>query len=502
MSSESDVYATVSAAWTEGRLENVLQRQKELAALHGSIKKFSSSLIRALNEDLQTTDESAAEELQLALDAVKHVYDGLDFPASLANERSIKQGASSVDNLVPLGPTLIDPAPHAPVASTLIPLAAAVAAGSAVVILAHSSVPAVNDVLRKILRESVDVEAVALTDDDSANIRQELGLKSFGVAVLQNLDERANTTKLLSQTNPLVRILSPPSGVCAVFVDRSVRDLEAAASHLRNSVLASPRYHPLRVPRLCFVDEIIINDLEGILLSAGSSSIESLQYSDDNEKTQILYKQLKSLFPSLSKKASNIASSSLSSVVALKSSDPITAGSICAVARSIADCHNGILLIPTRSLDHGIDIMNNLNYEMPSQATYVFGESRPSFYVAAFSKTVQVFVNAIPLWALVAVAPNSVSVSNRIMYSRDDFSVNKPVIQDSLKSARAIKVDRKSFWPLMSHTLRLGKIKQPKGGSLSYFERGLILGLALSLVAISGVSVGIHRASHVLFKRT
>lgn len=50
MSSESDVYATASAAWTEGRLENVLQRQKELAALHGSIKKSSSSLIRALNE--------------------------------------------------------------------------------------------------------------------------------------------------------------------------------------------------------------------------------------------------------------------------------------------------------------------------------------------------------------------------------------------------------------------------------------------------------------------
>ncbi|KAL6410958.1 hypothetical protein AUP68_07390 [Ilyonectria robusta] len=33
---------------------------------------------------------------------------------------------------------------------------------------------------------------------------------------------------------------------------------------------------------------------------------------------------------------------------------------------------------------------------MPSQATYVFGESKPSFYVAAFSNTVQVFINAIP----------------------------------------------------------------------------------------------------------
>ncbi|KAH6961790.1 hypothetical protein BKA56DRAFT_599163 [Ilyonectria sp. MPI-CAGE-AT-0026] len=502
MSSASNVYRTVSAAWTEGRLENVLQRQKELAALHGSVKKSSSNLIRALNQDLQTTDESAAEELQLTLDTIKHLYDGLNFPASLANERSIKQGASSVDNLVPLGPTLIDPAPHAPVASTLIPLAAAVAAGSAVVALVHSSVPAVNDLLRKILRESVDVEAVDLTDNDSADTRQQLGLKLFGVAVLQNLHERASTTKLLSQTNPLVRILSPPSGVCAVFVDRSVRDLETAASHLHNSILASPRHHPLRLPRLCFVDETIINDLEGLLLSAGSSSIEPLQYDDDNKKTQALYKQLKSTFPSLSKKTANGTSNYHSSVVGLKSSDPITAESIRAVARSIADCHSGILLIPTRSLDHGIDILSKVNDNMPSQATYVFGESKPSFYVAAFSKTVQVFINAIPPWSLVAVAPNSVSVSNRILYSREDFSVNKPVIQDSLKPARAVKIDPKSFWPLMSHTLRLGKIKQPKGGSLSYFERGLILGLALSLVAISGVSVGVYRASHVFFKRT
>ncbi|KAH7146937.1 hypothetical protein B0J13DRAFT_621864 [Dactylonectria estremocensis] len=139
---------------------------------------------------------------------------------------------------------------------------------------------------------------------------------------------------------------------------------------------------------------------------------------------------------------------------------------------------------------------------MPSQAMYAFGESKPSFYVAAFSKTVQVFINAIPTWSLVAVSPNSASVSNRILYLREDFSINKPISQVSLKPATTGKIDSNSMWPLMSHTLRLGKIKQPEGGRLSYFERGLILGLALSLVAISGVSVSVHRAAQAFFRRT
>lgn len=80
--------------------------------------------------------------------------------------------------------------------------------------------------------------------------------------------------------------------------------------------------------------------------------------------------------------------------------------------------------------------------------------------------------------------------------------MNKPVSQVSLKRVTAVKIDSKSVLSLMSHTLGLGKIKQPSGGRLSYFERGLILGLALSLVAVSGFSVGIYRAGQVYFRRT
>lgn len=79
--------------------------------------------------------------------------------------------------------------------------------------------------------------------------------------------------------------------------------------------------------------------------------------------------------------------------------------------------------------------------------------------------------------------------------------MNKPILQEPLRPVRELATRAKALWPFMSQTLRLGKIKQPKGGRLSYFERGLIVGLALTLVAISGTSMGIHRASQHFFKR-
>ncbi|WAO96476.1 Hypothetical protein NCS54_01414900 [Fusarium falciforme] len=502
MASVLDLYRTVTAAWAEGRLENVLQRQKELASLHSNVKKSSASLIRALTQDLQTTDKSAAEELQLTLDTIKTLYDSLDFPKSISQEVSVKGGASATDNLVALGPTLIDPSPYSPVASTLAPLAAAVAAGSAVIVLANKSAPAVTVELQRLIKESLDIEAIAVTDDDSADTRHQLGTRFFGVAVLQNLSERANILKQLYQKNPLIKILTPPSGIPVAFVDRSVQDLKAVSTHLYHAAIDNSRHNPLRVPRLCFVDETLIVDLEGLLSRTGPKANESLTLTTGQDNAQALSKALKSKFPSVANRTTMKPSGQLPAVIALSSSDPLTVETISPVAELLTESHNGLLLIPTRSLDHGIDILSKLNDNSPSQATYIFGAAKSSFYVAAFSKTLQVFINTIPQWSLAAVVPSSSSISDsQSLFSRGDFSVNKPIIQEPLRPVLELAIRAKALWPFMSQTLRLGKIKQPKGGRLSYFERGLIVGLALTLVAISGTSVGIHRASQHFFKR-
>ncbi|KAM0279854.1 hypothetical protein ACHAO9_011480 [Fusarium lateritium] len=491
MASVLEQYRIVNAAWTEGRLDNVLQRQKELALLHANIRKSSSDLIRAISQDVQISDASAADELQLTLDSIKTLYDSLDFPETLAKEKLVGKGASSLDNLVPLGVVLIDPSPYSPFASILAPLAATVAAGGAAIVLASSKTPNLNTELRTLMTKSLDFEAFAVTEDDSASTRRELGAKHFGAVVLQNLPERDTLFTALYKANPLVKVLSPPSGTPAAFVDRSAQDLEAVASHLVHAGPRAPRRNLLRIPRLVFVDEIHIEQLDKLVRAdAGANTL--LSFGQDQDKAQAFGELVHSKFPSSMWKLST-KRDGLPAVITMADSKEVTAENVEKAAELLAHSTNGLLLVSTRSLDHGIDILNKTNTNKLSQSVYIFASPKASSYVALFTNTLQVFINTIPRWSLAVIAPSTPYVADRLLYRREDFSVNKPILQESLKPAQVLAASAKSVWPFLSQTLHLAKIKQPKGGRLSYFERGLIVGLALSLFAITGTGFGIRR---------
>ncbi|KAF5573708.1 hypothetical protein FPCIR_13882 [Fusarium pseudocircinatum] len=465
MVSALDQYHTVSAAWAEGRLENVLQRQKELALLHANIKSSSTDLIEAICDDLQTSKASAAAEVQLALDSIKHLYDDLDFPNTLAKEKHVRKGASSSSNLIPLGPVLIDPSPYSPFLSVIAPLAAAVAAGSSAIVLATSACDNLDAELPTLINKSLDVEAFAITESDSAKIRRELSKQHFGAVALQNLSLRDDLFTSLCKTNPLIRVLSPPSGIPAAFVDRSVQDLEAVASHLVASGSRTPRYNPLRTPRLVFVDEIHITNLHK-LIRTDTSADASLSFSDGEDKAQAFDKLLTSSFPTAKRKLPQHVSGHLPAVIALDNSDAIIAENVQKAAELLKGSHNGLLLVPTRSLDHGIDILGKINANNPSQATYIFASSEASSYVVMFTNTLQVFINTIPQWSLATVAPSTPFVENRLLYRKEDFSVNKPILQESIHHADSISSEKEPAWSFLSHHLQLDNMGLNAGSSL------------------------------------
>ncbi|KAF5560170.1 hypothetical protein FNAPI_4338 [Fusarium napiforme] len=465
MASALDQYRTVSGAWAEGRLENVLQRQKELALLHANIKSSSTNLVKAICDDLQTSKASAADELQLALDSIKHLYDDLDFPSALAKEKQIKKGASSFSNLIPLGPVLIDPSPYSPFLSVIAPLAAAVAAGSSAIVLAPSASDNLSTELRALLNKSLDVEAFAVTESDSADIRRELGKQQFGAAALQNLSLRDDLFASLCKTNPLIRVLSSPSGISAAFVDRSVQDLEAVASHLVSSVLAAPRYNPLRTPRLVFIDEIHIKNLHK-LIRTDSGADASLSFRNGGDEVQAFNKLLTSTFPNSKRSLPKHVSGHLPAVIALDNSDAIIAEHVQKVAELLAACHNGLILVPTRSLDHGIDVLSKINANNPCQATYIFASSEAASYVAMFTNTLQVFINTIPQWSLATVAPSTPFIESRLLYRKEDFSVNKPILQESIHHVDSNRAEIESTWSLLSHRLQLNTMGLNAGSSM------------------------------------
>lgn len=112
-----------------------------------------NSLTYYFTKDLEITKDGTSVEIDLVLDAVKQLYNRLDFPSSLVQERSVQAGQTSPLNTVALDPVLIQAALPCPLSSTILPLAAAVAAGSCCLVLLCVATPAINEVLHNIIQE-------------------------------------------------------------------------------------------------------------------------------------------------------------------------------------------------------------------------------------------------------------------------------------------------------------------------------------------------------------
>ncbi|KAF7173649.1 hypothetical protein CNMCM5623_005887 [Aspergillus felis] len=508
------LYQTVEAAWVESRLENVLQRQKELAALHSGVKNHRTALIAVLCQDPMVSDASACEEIELSLDAIQKLYESLDFPSTLARERSIQVGRSSSSDLTPLGPTLIQASPSCPLSSVILPLAAAIAAGSCCLVLC-TTVP-VSVELDKIIRSSLDQEAVGVLAQGAMDA-DDLAQFHFEVAVLQDPATTTNNfAATLRRRNPTVRVHAAPTGLPAVFVDRSAADVDAVASWLGGTIAQNPRQHPGRVPRLCFVDEFIIERLASQILRAFPSLEEAQRPMPDGSIMQDIADLLLRTFPSLQRKSILRNPRKLPALIMLERSDPINDETINQVADQVTTHYSGIILVPITSLDHGIDLWNKVNQGKTAQATYLFSASKEAFYLSQFLNSGHFFVNHIPTRSfgtsvyyilhvlrlftnaveIVMVAPTSDQDSYELPFRPGHFSRNKSISQIPLRDPERARLP----WQSRSGHLNSKKISQPVGGRISYFEQGLIVGLSVAALTASGLVYLLTRGVKYYFR--
>jgi acyl-CoA reductase-like NAD-dependent aldehyde dehydrogenase len=239
--------------------------------------------------DLSTTEASASDEVIFSLNAINQLYEELSFPATLAKERSIQAGKNAPTNLVPVGPALISASPHCPLSSIIIPLAAAIAAGSCSLIVLNDSSLRTNKELRNIIDTSLDQDAIGVAPEGKSWDDAEICSLRFGVAVLQNLESSSDIAARLRIANPAIRIHAPSSGHPALFVDRSTPDLEAVASIIADHVIQAPRKHTGRIPRICFVDEFIIDALaQKVYNILSERHTERLNQVKSSELTQLI----------------------------------------------------------------------------------------------------------------------------------------------------------------------------------------------------------------------
>lgn len=124
----------IQSTVVDGRTENVRFRQGQLQSLHKTLQEEGSSICRALTQDSSSSAVEVQAEFYLALDAIRHFYDTLDFDKELQEEYNVAHGKDNKDRRVAAGLVIVRPTTHTRFYSIVNPLAAAISAGNCVIL--------------------------------------------------------------------------------------------------------------------------------------------------------------------------------------------------------------------------------------------------------------------------------------------------------------------------------------------------------------------------------
>ncbi|KAH6618435.1 Aldehyde/histidinol dehydrogenase [Boeremia exigua] len=440
--SAQEIVERLDIAWIEGRLENVLERQKQLAALHQSIRQRFDDFVRALEQDLHNTPELATSELITALDAINTLYEQLDFQHVLNDERKIKKGGTTAGFFVPLGKTLIVQLSFSPIISIIGPLAAALAAGSPTIVLGSPSLPATGILLERTILETLDCEAFHFEKSANESTYRSFAQAEYATVVLHSLETSNTVSPLVHAANPSIRLLEPYYGVPAGIIDRSVTiSIDEVVKRVLQAVPDRPSGNHLRVPRLFFVDESIFASVKGKL---------PVQHDWKNDNlTEWLQRHYSGLSLSHSK------------IQGQKGQSPIFSTVEKAVTVSLSD-NSEIILVSTRSLDHTIDLLNKINTGTGSQVIYIFAGDKEAFYLGNFITASHVYINDIPNRSLVLTSCRSANSSITHGYHLKDFSESKAMLRKTTSSSQGHRTKPAK--------LNTKIVKQPQGGQCGYTD--------------------------------
>ncbi|KAF4882337.1 4,4'-diaponeurosporen-aldehyde dehydrogenase [Colletotrichum fructicola] len=161
----------VTAAAIDRRAHNIRYRQQQLQQLHSFLRKHVDTICKLTMQDSNYTDEEAGVEFSLTANAVKTLYDQLDFDECLKKEYAISRNQSNIGARTPIGIVLIRPGSHSRFFSIISPLAAALASGNCVILELPPSLRELDSFLRSELtildHDAFVIVSSAVTDTDT-----------------------------------------------------------------------------------------------------------------------------------------------------------------------------------------------------------------------------------------------------------------------------------------------------------------------------------------------
>jgi aldehyde dehydrogenase (NAD+) len=125
--------ANLQATALTARCHNPLFRQKQLKALHDTLRQSAEEVRDAIVSDSCASEQEATTEVATALDLVKRHYSSINASKELEEEYLVGHGKDDSDKRTPWGVTFIEPhRTHTPFFSVIAALCAALVTGNCV----------------------------------------------------------------------------------------------------------------------------------------------------------------------------------------------------------------------------------------------------------------------------------------------------------------------------------------------------------------------------------
>lgn len=125
--------ANLQATALTTRCHNAFFRQKQLKALHDTLRNSSSAIRDAIKQDTRVSEEEATTEVALALNTISDHYSSIDTKKELEQEYRITNGKNAADEREPWGVAYVESQrDHTPFFSAIVAISAALAAGNCV----------------------------------------------------------------------------------------------------------------------------------------------------------------------------------------------------------------------------------------------------------------------------------------------------------------------------------------------------------------------------------
>lgn len=467
-----DSVKNIKPSVIDGTAKTPRYRERQLAKLHEKLVEKRSRVVKGIAEESQITDAEATAQYLLMLNAIKIFHESVNPKACHEAEYRIAEGKNDLLRRVPYGCAYIIPSAHDGFYSTIVPIAAAIAAGNAVVLELPQTTDQFRVQLKTILSHSLASEVFAIVN---GQVFDEQYL-TMNCIVLDGTEAQSVTTS--SQ-----RISTSSRQVVAV-IDRSANIVEAAKECVKSRFGFGGR-SPY-APDYVLVNEFVVKQFRAAVIDAAASYFSA----NSNDKAGDLTTQRAPRKPKIHEKLEK------------SSAEVVISGNKGTIAM-LRDRDSGLLtsktdspllvIVPISSMDDAINMISG-HGQTPSRlrASFVFAQPAAAKYLGQYIDSSITSANHIPTELLIGPpAPDAFDVCLQPRYTAEMFSLPSPqIIQKSpvtdamallLSADRPTQQSKKVEEEL---DVALRRVSEPFGPPIGFFEQGILFGLSCILITV------------------